>query len=74
MDTDEKKEVERKKFTFVLHRFDISMGLLDGGVLCVALEPRREFRTRDTDMGTLFNPVFCFLFLFFGDFLLLLFV
>lgn len=48
VETDE-KEVKRKKFTFGPHEFDISVGLLDGG----RLDPRREVRARDTDMGTL---------------------
>lgn len=50
------KEMERKKFSLGL-QVDISMGPLDGGVLCVALEPSREVRARDAGMGSLFNHV-----------------
>lgn len=32
VDTDEKKEVEEKKFTFGFHEFDNLMGILDSGV------------------------------------------
>ena len=47
------KEMQRKKFSFGLYEFDISLGFVDGDIKYEALEPRGKVRASSTDLGTL---------------------
>ena len=53
------KEMQRKKFSFGLYEFDISLGFVDGDIKYEALEPRGKVRASSTGLDTTHS--FCFL-------------